>query len=224
MPSSYNKQILLEEIKSTIYESTFHGLPRILISIRKKQWFASIMWIILFFGSTSYCIFTIITCITDYYSYDVAIDISKIQKLPAPFPAVTICNINPFNEANAQSKLLSLDNKASCFLTLNGNSFENCVNQEDPQMAFQNLIDQYTRIIANDNNLTLTDYMYLGYKLESDMLVSCEYNGGTCTPSDFETFWHNKYGLCYTFNANSSLSTSETGSSCGLKLELVVGE
>ena len=86
---SIKKQILMTEIKSTIYESTFHGLPRFFISINKKHWLVSIMWIILFLASFSYCTYTIVTCFLEYLSYTVVVDISKIQKLPAPFPAVT---------------------------------------------------------------------------------------------------------------------------------------
>ena len=222
--SSTKKQILMEEIKSTIYESTFHGLPRFFISLKKKHWLASIMWIILFLASFSYCAYTIVTCFLQYYKYGVVVEVTDIQTLPAPFPAVTICNINPFNEEYAQAELLRLDSKASCFLPSSGISFEDCVDEDDPQMAFKDLIDQFSRTIANDEYYTYNNLLYIGYQLQADMLVSCEYNGVACTATDFKTFWNYRFGLCHTFNANSSLATSEAGSSYGLKMELVVGK
>ncbi len=74
--------------------------------------------------------------------------------------------------------------------------------------------------IASIENLQRNAYD--GYDLQTDMTISCQYNGIPCNVSNnFIQFWDNRYGNCYTFNADSAQKTSSTGGDHGLVMELV---
>jgi hypothetical protein len=191
----------------------------------------TIIWTVFVLCSLSYCFYTIVLTFIAYFNYSVVLKISKVQDLPAIFPAVTICNLNPFNELYAAEKLnetlQNIDN-GPCFLLQDSNDFANCLNSSDPNSAFTKFVDQLKRAIANDITLTDDDYYDLGYWLNFDMLISCEYNKIPCNENNFTRYWDNQYGNCYTFNkANDStqpIKSSVTGEKHGLVLQIVVSK
>ena len=137
------------------------------------------------------------------------------------FPAVTICNINPFHERFARRYIMRKSEQAKCFYL---NDFQNCMNTTDTNQAFDLFVDQLKRIVANDSTLDEEYRESFGYYL-SDMLISCNFNGAACSPNDFITFWSYEYGNCYTFNQGNEtfkpLKAGMTGNKYGLKVELV---
>ena len=172
-----------------------------------------------------------------YYSFGVSITMSKVNELPATFPAITLCNVNPFNEAH--SKVLQyIEEKMKledCLKNSSPLDFENCFNlkyafQDSFNNAFDKFLDKLKRIVASDTNITAEFRASLGYFLDRDMLVSCHYNGEVCseTNGSFYRYWNNNYGNCYSFNLGiqpaSLLQTSSTGQHSGLELELVVSK
>jgi hypothetical protein len=88
------------------------------------------------------------------------------------------------------------------------------------------------------NNTAGFNIFTIGFLL-SEMLISCKFQGVTCTESDFYLFHDYNYGNCYRFNGGSSLSnqsfsyhkfssydlkkTTKTGWENGLQLELYTG-
>lgn len=74
-----NREDLFDEIRQLLLESTSHGLPRIIKSITKREWTLAVLWSVLFIGSFSYCVFTIINCFISYYSYGVTVKMTKVQ-------------------------------------------------------------------------------------------------------------------------------------------------
>ena len=217
---------LKTEIKRELYdlsvESTSHGIPRIIKSAFRKEWLITAMWSAVFTGCFIYCVYTLVQVFNTYYSYGVTSTISKIENLPAPFPAVTICNINPFNEAYAGDYILNKSTKAGCFDYSDSTRFVACMNINDPYLAFATFNDEIKRIVANDKTLTDYDHFWYGYDLQTDMTISCQYNGIPCNVSNnFVQYWDNRYGNCYTFNKDGALKTSSTGDDHGLEMELV---
>lgn len=216
------KTELIEEMYNLSVESTSHGIPRIIKSAFRKEWLITTMWCIVFLGCFIYCIYTLVDVFNTYYTFGVTSTISKIQNLPATFPAITICNINPLNEAYASGYILNRTSTAKCFDYTNSSSFEACMNITDPNVAFETFDDQIKRIVANDKTLSAYDHYWYGYDLQTDMTISCQYNGIACNVSNnFVQYWDNTYGNCYTFNKDGALKTSSTGENSGLKMELV---
>jgi hypothetical protein len=216
------KTEIIQELYDLSVESTSHGIPRIIKSAFRKEWTITGMWSVVFSGCFIYCVYTLVQVFNTYYSYGVTSTISKKQDLPTTFPAVTICNINPFNEAYAGDYILNKSSTAKCFDYTNSSNFVDCMNITDPYLAFGAFNDQIKRIVANDKSLTAYDYYWYGYDLQTDMTISCQYNGIPCNVSNnFIQFWDNRYGNCYTFNADSAQKTSSTGGDHGLVMELV---
>jgi hypothetical protein len=225
------KKTLKQKIKSKFHDwckdSTGHGISH---SARSDNWVMRIVWVLFFIGCMGYCTYTIVRSITDYLKYETTISITRIEDLPATFPAVTICNINPFNEFWASEYINTTVKNYECFNSENSANFQNCLNSNDTNGAIDTFVDQAKRIIANDKNLTEDEHFLYGYDLNADMLISCKFNGLKCDDSDFTQYWDNIYGNCYTFNnggKNKSLPierTSESGNKYGLRMELVVSK
>ena len=219
------KKEFFKELYELGVDSTTHGVPRILKCFKRREWFISMIWSLIFITALAYCCITITKCVRSYYQFNVSSTISKIHNLPAPFPAVTICNINPFNEAYASDYIYNKTSLAKCFDTTNSSQFQACMNTSNPNIAFELFNDQIKHIVANDQSLTAWDHYWYGYDLQTDMTISCEYNGIQCNASnDFVQYWDNQYGNCYTFNKNEGLLSSSIGDRDGLKMELVVSK
>ena len=193
-----------------------------------KYLYLTIIWILCFLTSFSYCLSIIIQSFISYYNFSVMLQMSQVQDLPAPFPAVTICNLNPFNEMYATDYIVNNTKEGKCFLEDNGEKFSNCLNNNGTNEIFDKFLDRLKRTVANDKSLTWLEHFWYGYDLGNDMLVSCEYNQASCDATNFMNYWDNIYGNCYTFNsANSSslsLKSSITGNKYGLKMELLVSK
>ena len=203
-------KILKELFDEWIDSSTSHGIPKIHMNFTGNKKIFSIMWALFTFTSFAYCTYTIVNSFDAYYSYNVNVAISRNEELPAILPAITICNINPFNERRATSFILNETKIGKCFLISNGIEFESCLGINKSTNAF----DTFTENLKN--------------KMNEDMLISCNYNGIPCDESNFTRFWNNQYGNCYTFNDGSNsaslIQSSSTGSQYGLKMELVVSK
>ena len=210
--------------KEKLLDSTIHGCG---MFFRSEHWTIRIMWILFGLTTSSYLIYLVITSLTEYLRYDVTVRVDTFQELPATFPAISICNVNPFNEQYAYPYIVEKLPKASCFNFTNGDEFSRCMNSTDTNAAFDQFIEQMKRVIANDDTLNASSYYYYGYALDSDMLISCTFNGIECTADDFIRYWDNNYGNCYTFNHGKTSSyqkTSAHGSDYGLKLQLAVSK
>jgi hypothetical protein len=219
------KKQFLQELHDLAVDSTSHGFPRIFKSAWRKEWLITILWSVLFLASFIYCVYSIVVCFETFLMYGVTATISRVQNLPATFPAITICNINAFNEAYVTEYIFNKTELAKCFYTTNGTVFEKCMNTLYPNKAFYTFNDNIKRIVANDKELTETDHYWYGYDLHTDMLISCNYNGVSCNSSDFVQYWDNVYGNCYTFNkGDKPLVTSSPGDNYGLQLELIVSK
>lgn len=92
-----SREIIFREIKLKVTtwsaSSTVHGLPNVFRTSNKLM---KIMWLLCFTASFSVCSYLIIANIIRYFEYRVKTSIGNIYEYPIKFPAVSICNINPF--------------------------------------------------------------------------------------------------------------------------------
>jgi hypothetical protein len=230
MASVERKKSLKEKYKDEFFlwchETTSHGISH---SAKSKYKCMSIVWIFIFFGSIGYSSYLIAQTLIQYLSYETTVSILNINELPAKFPAVTICNINPINEEYAENFTNSRIESYKCFNTewiksQNYSNLQQCLKSNDTAAAFDTIIDKIKRSISYLNE---KEQYYYGYDLDKDMLVSCKYNSESCSDNDFIKYWTNDNGNCYTFNSGKKseiLKTGYTGAKYGLKLELVVSK
>ena len=186
---------------------------------KRKEIYMRIFWTIVVLICSSYALVTIIRKINTFYNYEVVLESDKFQEMPVKFPAITMCNENPFNEqktfAYLQEKLnLTYDygdyslSYASCYnCSISEYAFVDIVfvkNYSSSPDDHKFAVNKFKRTLIND--LNETELKTMGYNLDTDMLISCQFNGKSCSESngDFKKFWNNIYGNCYTFNSDSN--------------------
>jgi hypothetical protein len=207
--------------------STIGGLSEL---GKREELYLRLFWAVVVFICSSYTLVTFIETVNRFYNYEVNLVFDKYQDIPTKFPAITICNQNPFNERYA---LKYLQDK---YLFTRDYGYYNPINSEliekveEYEFYFSisdkivnnkyQTINQLKRTLTND--LNQTELLNIGYDLDTDMLISCQYNGNSCseTNGDFKKFWNNIYGNCYTFNSGNN--SYLTGDQNGLHLEMIV--
>ncbi len=74
-------------------ETGAHAIPRVGDAGRKPV--PRIIWAILFLVATVFCIYQITLLVTEYLEYPTNVE-TTLEYRPLQFPAVTVCNANPF--------------------------------------------------------------------------------------------------------------------------------
>ena len=190
--------------------SSTHGLPSIARSQSKHN---CIFWSVSCLIFIGVMVWFVTQTIINYFQYptqiSASIDVERLQT----FPAVSFCNyvfarydlvIPPFLNV---TNLFNMTNITDKYI----------FTPEETLLLYQFL---ESRINAG---LSLDDYFF---SLDI-MLISCSYNGRTCTADDFISFKSANYGRCFTFNAKKKQAngselhhTNDDGGSGVLELRL----
>jgi hypothetical protein len=193
---------------------------------KRKELSLRIFWMIVVFICSSYAVVTFIAKVNLFYNYKVNLVFGRYQEMPTKFPAITICNQNPFNEQFAFKYIKDKFNYNADYGIYNADP-EYIFDAELMQFFFESYGHKQTvnilkRALINDINQT--DLSNISYDLDTDMLISCQYNGHLCSETNghFKRFWNNIYGNCYTFNNGNN--SYLTGNQHGLHLEMIVGK
>ena len=210
--------------------STIGGLAEL---GKRKNLYLRIFWMIVVLICSSYALVTIIKKIQIFYNYEVVLEFVKFQEMPTKFPAITICNENPFNEEKAffylQEKLNLANDYGAYNLSVRNNNWPEYkfldytfISKYSVPVNYMLEVNKLKRTLIND--LNETELSNMGYNLDADMLISCQFNGNSCSESngDFKNFWNNIYGNCYTFNSDKKIYL--TGNQNELHLEMTVGK
>ncbi len=144
----------------------------------------------------------------NYYQFNPAVQVQLVREFPTTFPAITICNLNPFPNLNIS----------------NQTQFFNKNYKTNIDAYFVNAQENVKRYVAS--SLTKDQKIAAGFQLNSETLVSCSFNKKYCHPNNFSAFFDYDYGNCYTFNGDNEIYevTTLTGSNYGLKLEILSGD
>lgn len=150
-----------------------------------------------------------------------SVTVNNYEDNLADYPAVTICNINPFDSNVATTKTF-LDAQ----LVANGLKPKIVATETSPAIYQVRQAMRVLKASALATSLTNSTFTKsLGFTIDS-LLISCYFNGAKCNSSDFTIFYSFDYGNCYTFNKNTGStlrSTSKSGPSSGLSLEIFTG-
>ena len=88
------KEIINEEIRKWSKDSSYHGVPKIVSDKNKLRRF---MWGFFFLISICGCIYVTTISLNDFYKYKKSVSIHHHEDMHTVLPAITICNMNPFN-------------------------------------------------------------------------------------------------------------------------------
>ena len=204
------KSIIIQAIS----DSTAHGLPNI---IKSEKLFLKIFWIIIFILSSSYAINFILDSVNAYLSYESVTKIEVTKDLPSQFPAVSICNINPFTTKFAKEYTRNI----SIGFTDKNDSL------------IINRLYKKTFLQSNIMSSQLNDEQRRSFSLKiNESLIDCVFSFTPCSRNEFSWFYDFIYGNCYTINEGKTLSnnltipfwtSSNPGTINGLQLWIYVG-
>lgn len=161
------------------------------------------MWAIFLVISAYICVRGIVDLSQDYYEYNTITSISIVNQIPALFPAITICNLNPFQTEFALK-------------SLNDPLFLSFISDDDFSLRL---------VLLNQVSL-FNDSVKKQFAFDiGDILIKCTFSTQPCFKDDFEWYFHPFYGTCWRFNSRvPPRNLTQTGYAFGLRLELLVGD
>ncbi|RNA14620.1 DEgenerin Like [Brachionus plicatilis] len=216
-----NLSLISNSLKRKCADSTAHGFPRIFDS---DLLMIKIIWSIIFSIGIFGAITMIFISIRTYYSYPYSTSVEIYESYLDDFPAVSICNLNPFDTTDPRTQvyLAQILNMSNLSLEINPSSQSPAI--YEVRRAFKLLNTNFLDDLRARN--FRTDFKIVNNF--DDLVLSCYFNGQKCDSTDFQSFFSFGYGQCFTFNKkiNDSTSlkkTSKTGPESGLSLELFTG-
>lgn len=180
----------------------------------EKSSLLKFVWLVCFLLFSAATAFCVARNLHDYYSFEVVSKIEIVNEKPIEFPAITICNANPFTTLSAQDLL----NNITVF------NYAKNVNTFTSDEIFNNVSFVYEmgRMYASRNEFQTIDKKRLGNELS---IPQKYFNNQLLTSSDFTWYFNYFYGNCQQFNANRriiSLKTMTEGPTYGLSLVIAV--
>ena len=178
--------------------SSFHGLPFLAVSLKAK--IKLISWFIALALAFTFMIFSLSSVSTKYASGRIYTSNNRRFPKELPFPAVTICNINPFKATAILARSMSLLQANLLWAHIRART-----NTSIPIAYFSSLVQQYDVISGGNSTL----YKDLGHSI-GDLVLSCTFDGRRCSTDDF-TQRTTSSGVCYTFNPNRDFTHHYSG-------------
>jgi hypothetical protein len=216
------KKSCLGEVKHSFVEwsllTKFECLSKI---FEYKNLLARLFWLVIFLSFSAVTGWLVAKCITDYLKYEIVTKTEDVNDRPTLFPAVTICDSNPFSSKRYQSLLNTTFWENNSNLTWS-ESIERMSNKIE-------ILKMYAaRPSFGDLNRKS-----LGLQLQN--ILSCRFNGEPCLYdakqrvfTNFRWYYSYNYASCWQFNmgfnyTNNAIpleSTQVEGKENGLMLEI----
>ena len=216
-----------ETLESFLSNATLHGAQYLFgrSSVRRLLWSLALLI------SLAFCCYQAYQSLREYLQRPFNTKISSKGALEGflIFPAVSLCNFNPFNMDKVRN-LLSVSNP------------------DLSEQEVQKQVDEVSKILIQSNDAITEDFQERyrvlfnrdklealtkanGHQIEEMLLpnvpptfISCSYAGLLCGAQNFSSFMSSFYGQCFTFNSrrngNSPLKATMAGKNHGLKLRL----
>jgi hypothetical protein len=174
------------------------------------------LWFLTYILAWSLCVFFIFKNLQTYFKYETVTKVDTQKELKTFFPAITFCNLNPFENID----LSKIDQKEITDL----NDFYVNKTIKSEKYFTENKLNIQTKLsILSSNN-------YNKFKIEpqkyyENTIISCTFNSVKCDTKKF-TIKYNEFngkGICLTFNDDGKLQTSISGYYSGLKIEMYLG-
>ena len=199
-------------------DTTVHGIVHVL---KEKSIIKRVIWGLIFFAAASYCLYNIGERASHFASKPSSTTLSVSAQDSVPFPAVTICNLNPIKKSVAEqlniTDLLKLYYQSNTFFYTRPQLIYSLVFKN---LSANELCNSYLNEIDNSTqSMTLHDLYVNGAINSSELIQQCIFGQEYTICNDmFEPIITN-LGLCYSINSNKSLLHSRApGIRAGLNM------
>ena len=216
-----------ETLESFLNNTTLHGAQYFFARSTVRR----LLWSLALLASLAFCSYQVYQSLREYFlrPFNTKISSKSAHEGFLIFPAVSLCNFNPYN-MNKVRNLLSVSNPD--------------LSEEEVQKQ----IDEVSKILIRSNDAITEDFQERyrilfnrdnleaitkanGYQIEEMLLpnvpptfISCSYAGLFCGAQNFSSFISSLFGQCFTFNSrrngNALLKATMAGKNHGLKLRL----
>ena len=216
--STKSKEKISKKLKLTFINwsqsVTYHCFPKIFKA--HTPTFIKFIWCLVFVSFSSLTCFILVNIVLTYYQYRVVSTIQIIHEIPSIFPAITICDANPFTTQYAQ-KLIDFH-----AIQIFNKTLANMTYVEYNQIKEK--LDMRVRAHVNDPAFGDENRRRLGFNL-SHILYECVFSGISCDfNQDFRWLFNYNYGNCFQYNSNQNKNDLKrqiiNGENYGLSLKL----
>lgn len=213
------------KISFNINKLTIHGLRNVLTS---KSTINRLLWILFFLSAACTCSYLVFKGVSDYLEYKVNSKISFKREVPLLFPAVTVCNKNPFISNFSKKFIEESFDKIGIKDYINTQIFRNIFSEENKLQSNIMVLRLFLQVLTL--GLDLENRKNLSYPFNK-FILSCYFSSKECYEDDFEWYFSLTYGNCFRFNTgrNSAGKTiplkysNMPGKFYGLALQLNTG-
>jgi len=154
--------------------------------------------VVFLLGAYALAAYTTIDLLLDYLTYGVTVTVRSFYETPTKFPAVTICNLNPFTSEYGLSVLRKFNQQMQPSIDIfNVNEMKKsfpvyAVRRDFMKSVFFSVMGFVAAM--NDTEKKLISHQF------QETLISCHFNYDECSSKDFVWSFDPFYGNCYTFN------------------------
>ena len=183
---------------------------------KEKSLIRRVIWGLIFFVAVFFCLYNIGDRASYYASSPSSTTLSVSNKDSVPFPAVTICNLNPIKKSVAEqlniADLLKLYYQSNTvfFYTRPHLLYTLNLSTNEPCNSYLNVIDNSTQ------SMTLHDLYVNGAFNSSELIQLCFFGQEYTICNDMFEPIITHLGLCYSINTNATLFSRTPGVSGGL--------
>ena len=126
----------------------------------------------------------------EYFDHEVVSQIRVVYEKPVEFPAVTICNNNPFTTKEAREIFLQ-----NYYVPM----YKDIISWPHALKLF--------KMLASETE-SLSDETRKSFGLNMDNIQKCTYGGVECK-NDLHWYWSFDFGNCFQFNVGLNMTNNE---------------
>ncbi|GMT02582.1 hypothetical protein PENTCL1PPCAC_24756 [Pristionchus entomophagus] len=189
-----------------------HGIPH--IGMSNALWLR-LFWLLVVLLCFAGFMFQFVLLIKKYLAYGVNTE-TKLEFSERPFPAVTICHLNPWkanslNDSHYMTQMINAYGNSAADANF---GFEVGRTGERQQKAVKltSLANKHLFAMIGQSGVENPAYMY------DDLVISCTYNARPCNYTEWQSFQDPDFGLCQQYNMDESKTSSRAGPLYGLRV------
>ena len=203
---------LLKVISTFCEESSVHGLGQV---VKNTVTSAKIVWLVVFVAAVIANAYHVSTLVKLYFRYPIQ-EVTKTQRVPVPFPDVTICNLDAISKSNRELMEQNNSSRLSQYLA-------RIQKFNDSGVITEEEFDRFNTIIQIAINIGAREIKAIGHQLQ-DFVLKCSFRGMPCnTTNHFKWVMNAILFNCYTFDPGSfGDNVIATGPENGLSLILYI--